>query len=39
MLVRPEGLWPEEARRRELHAGDEVAIGPHEPAATQEPGV
>lgn len=23
MLVRPEGLWPEESRRRELHAADE----------------
>jgi len=22
MLVRPEGLWPEESRRRELHAGE-----------------
>jgi len=28
MLVRPEGLWPEESRRRELHAGenDPVAV-------------
>lgn len=23
MLLRPEGLWPEEARRRELHSNDE----------------
>jgi branched-chain amino acid transport system permease protein len=24
MLVRPEGLWPAERRRRELHAGEEI---------------
>jgi branched-chain amino acid transport system permease protein len=23
MLARPEGLWPEATRKRELHAGDE----------------
>jgi branched-chain amino acid transport system permease protein len=30
MLIRPEGLWPEESRRRELHAGeeDDVALPP-----------
>jgi branched-chain amino acid transport system permease protein len=25
MLVKPEGLWPAERRRRELHAGEEMA--------------
>jgi branched-chain amino acid transport system permease protein len=24
MLVKPEGLWPAEQRRRELHAGEEM---------------
>jgi branched-chain amino acid transport system permease protein len=28
MLARPEGLWPSETRRRELHAAEEaVPIG------------
>jgi branched-chain amino acid transport system permease protein len=27
MLVKPEGLWPSEVRKRELHEGDED-IGP-----------
>jgi branched-chain amino acid transport system permease protein len=26
MLVRPEGLWPEATRRRELHADDNEAM-------------
>lgn len=32
MLARPEGLWPEATRQRELHAADEA-----EPAPLQEP--
>jgi branched-chain amino acid transport system permease protein len=28
MLVKPEGLWPSEVRKRELHEGDE-GMGPH----------
>jgi len=26
MLFRPEGLWPEAVRRRELHGGDKTKI-------------
>lgn len=28
MLVRPEGLWPSAARRRELHANEEPVVAP-----------
>jgi branched-chain amino acid transport system permease protein len=34
MLVRPEGLWPEESRRRELHGDEEHDVGPAEPEPT-----
>jgi branched-chain amino acid transport system permease protein len=26
MLYRPEGLWPDVARKRELHAGEEANV-------------
>ncbi|MCG3209351.1 MAG: hypothetical protein FOGNACKC_02975 [Anaerolineae bacterium] len=32
MLVKPEGFWPSEVRRRELHEGSEPIIVPEEPA-------
>jgi branched-chain amino acid transport system permease protein len=35
MLLRPEGLWPEEARRRELHADESEPAA--EPGAGSEP--
>jgi len=28
MILRPEGLWPETLRRRELHGGESAATGP-----------
>jgi len=33
MLVRPEGLWPEESRRRELHAGENNQAAGRQPGA------
>jgi branched-chain amino acid transport system permease protein len=36
MLLRPEGLWPEEARRRELHEQEEPALS-EESEAIKEP--
>ena len=40
MLIRPEGLWPEESRRRELHAGeeDDVALPPSGTQAAPQSG-
>jgi branched-chain amino acid transport system permease protein len=35
MLIKPEGFWPSEARRRELHEGQEVEVEPA-PAVTGE---
>jgi hypothetical protein len=28
MLIRPEGLWPEERRRLELHEAEEESVEP-----------
>jgi branched-chain amino acid transport system permease protein len=33
MLLRPEGLWPEAVRRRELHVEEPEEVKPHPPAA------
>ncbi len=38
MLVRPEGLWPSEVRKRELHAGEEQLELPGVVAETAEAG-
>jgi hypothetical protein len=36
MIARPEGLWPSEARRRELHAADEpVPVGGGNPVGSE----
>lgn len=36
MLLRPEGLWPEAARRRELHEAEELAKASGEAVAAEE---
>jgi ABC-type branched-subunit amino acid transport system permease subunit len=39
MLFRPEGLFPSQRRRRELHIAEELAQPPDEPAVFEEPAV
>jgi ABC-type branched-subunit amino acid transport system permease subunit len=39
MLFRPEGLFPSQRRRRELHIGDELAGPPDEAPVDDSPGV
>jgi branched-chain amino acid transport system permease protein len=36
MLTRPEGLWPEERRRLELHEAEEIEAVPQAEAAPAE---
>jgi hypothetical protein len=38
MLFRPEGLFPSQRRRRELHIGEELA-GPADIVPVEDPGI
>jgi branched-chain amino acid transport system permease protein len=38
MLTRPEGLWPEERRKLELHEMDEITLGHGPPPLAENPG-